>query len=198
MMTKTSTKDTAWRGAEEDSQAPIRRVFATGNTDATGVKVEVKGISILPKDSRVSMLHTKAVKMILIIAACLLAASCSADKEAPLARLSVEVRLTVPLGTESTAARLWVWSISDNLPEITNAQQLSTGLLEGVPAFIAETDLNGFFSHDLPQGEYLVAVMLGNASEGRYSFLTRQTFEGTALRLVKVFDAAEPAVYEEW
>ena len=132
--------------------------------------------------------------LIILIAAC--AWSCSSSGPAPDSALTVQVRLGTPQSNAPASARLWVWAHTGVAPG--SAAELLFGELAGEPPLISQTSVNGTFSHNLPAGEYLVAVMLGDASEGRYSFLVRQLFAGAPATLTKVFVASEPVEFEEW
>lgn len=135
-----------------------------------------------------------------------LLSSCNQEEEpTPTGELKVLVRQADGAGGDNTAMSiLWVWPVEEanwsvkNPLELLNKDWARDG--RDVPYAAAQRveRFTGVFQLQLEPGQYLVATMLTEAPQGRYSYTTVAVEAGQQTTATKVFTGVEEYSYENW
>lgn len=132
--------------------------------------------------------------------------SCAEDSETPtpLAELTVQVRQATPEGSTTASSILWVWPVPSADYTVANAfELLNNGWARdarNVPHNAQQQveRLTGVFTLQLEAGQYLIATMLSQAGQGRYSYTTVTVSANQPTTVEKVFTGSQSFEFETW
>ena len=160
-------------------------------------------VDLFPRKDRVNRRKPKGFLVANFLVLCLALIGCKSERSEPNGTLEVDIAIRPATEIQYVPGQAWIWSMDDQDLTIESLQDLMQGIARGLSGgeqlAAHSIELNdGRSSLDLPQGTYLVAVMLGANSEGRYSFTTVNVWSGALSNVTKVFRQEDPAEYETW
>ncbi|WP_286755477.1 hypothetical protein [Roseivirga sp. UBA838] len=139
-----------------------------------------------------------------LITITLLSSCAQEDEPTPTGELKVLVRNSNGAGDNTAMSILWVWPIEETGWHVESALELLNSDwardTRNVPYPSAHRieRFTGVFQLQLEPGQYLVATMLTEAPQGRYSYTTVAVEAGQQTTVTKVFTGVEDYSYENW